>query len=199
MSTDKNSMQVEPVKNVKWLFFWLIFFLLLSISFLVRLSTNIPRDETLESQLYWMQWALAGASGTLIYLLWEAARQYRKIFSTNKDSNEKVDFAGLWPWYLVAAIRGPIIVVVILFTLTSINFSSAFTDDNAGEALSFAFNLNQASQQVLNIFAFFLGYYNRLALSIFESIAKYLFKDAWDKAYPKKNKLEDSEELINSQ
>lgn len=197
MADDKNAQQDDQRKSVRWLFFWLIFFLLISIGVLVRLVTNTPDNETLGSQSYWIEWALAGASGTLIYLLWEAARQYRLLYSKINGDKEKVDFSALWPWYLVAAIRGPIIVVVILFTLTSTNFSTSFADDGAGDAFTFAFNLNQASQQVLNIFAFFLGYYNRLALSIFESIAKYLFKDAWDKAYPNKDNQDDDEELIN--
>ena len=116
---------------------------LLSIAARVGLLSFIHLAET-NKQL--LDWLLASATGTYLYLLMEAARAYslidnappeveipgkmvgqkKKKFELEKKAQEDAAFIASTPWYFLNCVRGPIIAIVVMLALTSVSFTSSF-------------------------------------------------------------------------
>ena len=99
-------------------------------------------------------WLVASATGTLLYLMLEAARAYRlgptvpkrlmeppvdaprKVkdrFDEGRKAQEQADFVGWSPWYFLNCIRGPIIAIVVMLALTNVSFTSSLGGDSGAE------------------------------------------------------------------
>ncbi len=196
-----------------------------------------------------IEWVLASAGGTFIYLLMEAAPRYGsidRVFDSipqmpnttpeEKEALEKkisgVDYIGWTPWYGMNAIRGPIIAMVVMVALTNVSLvtslasttpmpdasvastpapveetpvpatveatpaptptttpgaesaSAGGTGASGGaspedQPLSLAVDLTKASQEVLLIIAFILGWQSRLSVALLETIGRRVFGEAW--------------------
>lgn len=87
----------------------------------------------------WLRWLLAGSVGTFVYLMWEVA-QYYVYLSKEKylephlkgeksreteiaELRAKANFKGYIYWYLVNAVRGPLIVMVVMLLITNTSFA----------------------------------------------------------------------------
>lgn len=165
------------------------------------------------------QWLFASAVGTFLYLLWEAHQKYTQI----EKMPDKVDFLAYTPWYVVSAIRGPIVALVVMFALVNISLNGSLfagsqgvnstttgnaspTDGNisqepaatpSGEnraALAIGIDLREADQDVLAVIAFLLGFFNRLPFHLLKQIARGIFRDAYSAAYPQEKKKENEGE-----
>lgn len=99
-----------------------------------------------------LEWLLASTSGTFLYLLWEATTRYRLVPSVpetvqdvpaNADDNQKkaieeqkkaqldADYIGWTPWYVLNAIRGPIIVMVVMLALTNVSLATSLVPQSS--------------------------------------------------------------------
>lgn len=131
----------------------------------------------------WIEWLLVSLIGVSAYLLWNIA-----IWFKDKDA----DFLAFRPWYRSTAAKGPIIALVVLLALTNINFQVGTSASQAGagdSTFNFGVNFGEASESVLLIVAFILGFYSRLAHDALGNIARFIFKDLYDKTYKQEQKL----------
>lgn len=95
-------------------------------------------EDFKEHDFQWLNWFIAGAVGTYVYLLWEVARNYvyfgidatirdsldgstqpKKAKSDAKQNSPDKNFIGQTPWYVVNAIRGPLITTVVMLLITN--------------------------------------------------------------------------------
>lgn len=198
----------------------------------------------------WLQWLFAGLVGTLLGQLWQASKGFEKVkiqpprleVKAMIDRGEPTptpwmttdDFIQKTPTFILNVIRGPIIVLVVLFALTNISLATALipadasqpalgevdtsapdeaspsepdaaaaaetdagtvegntdaaaSDESAasleGIPLGIAIDLRNAKPDVLVILAFVLGYYQKLAVTLLNQIARGVFGKAWEEAY----------------
>jgi hypothetical protein len=140
----------------------------------------------------WIEWMLVSLMGVSAYLLWAIAFWYKK---------ESANFADYRPWYRATAARGPVIALVVLIALTNISFqvqipsveegastaTTAAGGDQSDESapLTFGIDFQNASETVLLVAAFIIGFFSRLAKALLESIARFIFGDLFDRTYPK--------------
>ena len=214
---DWHTNQKDRAKKIMWvLYFFLVIFAYLLI--------DSARPEfglfkyALADDLLWVQWLFAGFGGTLLYLIWESQRQYRVIDKVDPlaaekkgdeaiKKSEQVNFILYTPWYIAVAVRGPIIVMAVMFAVTNVTLAATLlpeqsapatekvapapdeetdVEESIGQdspAIEFGVDLSKSSQNVLVLSAFILGFFNRLPLAILEGVAKSLFKSAWVKVY----------------
>lgn len=165
----------------------------------------------------------------------ELLTQMETIFRDAAPIMEKDNFIEKTPTFLLNFLRGPIIVLVILFTLTHVSLaaslipeseeqtttaevsssdtvdeaastgegdsetgldettnspsSTEITSDSAadlkGIPLGIAIDLRSAHPDVIVILAFVLGYYQKLAITVLDNIARKIFGNKiWEQAYP---------------
>jgi hypothetical protein len=140
----------------------------------------------------WLEWLLVSLLGVCAYLLWNIASWYRK---------SAVDFKAFRPWYRATAARGPIIALVVLIALTNISFqvqvpttqeetteavaveADAETEPETPAPFSFGIDFQSASESVLLLTAFLIGFFSRLAKTLLEEIARFIFGDLFEKTY----------------
>lgn len=93
-------------------------------------------DRFMDYEFQWLNWFLAGGVGTFVYLLWEVAKNFVH-FGSNVEigvsvtgegaQNKKIpsaNFIGQTPWYLVNAIRGPLITMAVMLLITNASFAA---------------------------------------------------------------------------
>jgi hypothetical protein len=117
----------------------------------------------------WLEWLLVSLVGVSSYLVWNVAIWYRK---------PDADFKANRAWYQATAAKGPLVAVVVLLGLTNTSFNVGL-----GSTLNFGVNFGQASDPVLLVAAFLLGFYSRLALDLLGRIAGYIFGAVYDETY----------------
>jgi cell division protein FtsB len=168
----------------------------------------------------WLEWLLVALIGDCAYLIWAIGFWYQRP--------KEAEFRKYTPWYLTTVAKGPIVALVILLTLTNINFQAQLpapqsspaaetevetppeeetdlfdveeaeevteeTETTAGQnPLSVGVDFSQAKEEVLLIAAFLLGFYNRLARDILDSIARAIFPKAWKEAHGKEDEARES-------
>jgi hypothetical protein len=118
----------------------------------------------------WLEWLLVSLVGVCVYLLWNVAVWYRE---------NKADFKAYRPWYRATAAKGPVVALIVLLALTSTKFQVG-----VGSTLNVGIDFGQASDTVLLIAAFLLGFYSRLAMNLLGRITGYLFGSAYEETYP---------------
>lgn len=143
----------------------------------------------------WLEWLLVSLVGVSAYLLWNVAIWYQRP--------AKADFVKFRPWYRATAARGPVIALVVLLALTNISFQLAVPEsqvapteqegtaqtetaegaDAQPSTFDFGIDFGQASETVLLITAFLLGFYSRLAKSTLERIAEFIFGSIYRDTY----------------
>ena len=64
----------------------------------------------------------------------------------------------------------------------------------APASFSFGIDFGQASDEVLLVAAFLLGFFSRLQKELLTSIARFIFGDIYDKAYPEEKKQREEQE-----
>ena len=152
----------------------------------------------------WLEWLLVSIVGVSTYLLWNISTWVK---------SPKADFEKYRLWYFSTAIKGPMVALVVMLGLTHLNFqvqiplpatqevvtSESVEDEQGSEenqiqptetrTLDFGINFAEASETVLLVVAFLLGFYNRLAKEVLNSFARYIFKDAYKKAYAKEENV----------
>jgi hypothetical protein len=163
---------------------------------LLRIFPSFLADQT---ERQWLEWLLVSLVGVSAYLLWNVAIWYARP--------ARADFVKYRPWYRATAARGPVIALIIMMALTNINFNvsipesqdaGAETSEQAeGQVSTFDFGIDigGASETVLLVVAFLLGFFSRLAKSVLEKIAEFIFGSVYRETY--KDELEaqkDSEE-----
>jgi len=157
---------------------------------LLRLFPSFLKDV---AERVWLEWLLVSLIGVCAYLLWNVAIWH---------SRPNADYIAFRPWYQATAARGPVIALVVMIALTNINFQVSIpeTQDTAGEeiavvmeegehdttpqsTLDFGINFGEASDAVLLVSAFILGFYSRLANDVLGRIARFIFKDIYEETY----------------
>lgn len=111
----------------------------------------------------WVDWMLTALAGALLYALSNVAAWYHRA---------KPRFIRFTPWYVSTILKGPLVALIILLFLTSVDV------DIAGLSLDFT-NLGV---NVLLVAAFVLGFYNRVAREQLNLIVKALFGKAYGRA-----------------
>jgi len=165
------------------------------------------------AQRRWLEWLLVSLVGVCAYLLGNVAFWYHR---------PEAKFRAFTPWYRATAARGPILALAILLALTNISFQAALpageevtgaaagaeTEEVAPEAaveegqedvaapasFNFGIDFGQASDEVLLVAAFLLGFFSRLQKELLTSIARFIFGDIYDKAYPEEKKQREEQE-----
>ena len=194
MSTEINYIKLpeEQQKTANQLFrnFLIVLVIAFAGEVFLRFSPSFLKDVT---ERVWLEWLLVSLIGVCAYLLWNVAIWH---------SRPNADFVAFRPWYRATAARGPVIALVVMIALTNINFqvSVPATQDTAGEetavvteegehgttpqsTLDFGINFREASDAVLLVSAFILGFYSRLANDVLGRIARFIFKDIYEETY----------------
>ncbi len=155
------------------------FIIVLAIAFIAEVVMRVnPSLLAGGEERRWLEWLLVSLMGVCTYLLWNIAIWYHR---------EGANFIAYRPWYTATAARGPILALVVMVALTSINFQVALpVSEQAGSPTTFDFGINfmQATEGVLLVVAFLLGFYSRLAKDILANIARFIFRDIFDRVYP---------------
>ena len=111
----------------------------------------------------WVDWMMTALVGSLLYALSNVAAWYHRA---------KPLYVRFTPWYMSTILKGPLVALIILLFLTSVDV------DIAGLSLDFT-NLGV---NVLLVAAFVLGFYNRVAREQLNLIVKALFGKAYSLA-----------------
>jgi hypothetical protein len=111
----------------------------------------------------WVELAFWCIFGTLIFLLSEIRRWYDKI------GEPGTSFIKFTPWYVINLVRGPIIAILILVFLTSVQ----------GEILGVKISFTEAPFSLLVFLAGVLGYFSREARDQLEILVERVFPEAW--------------------
>jgi hypothetical protein len=134
------------------------------------LRVYVPRGAT------WLEWLAVSLIGVCAYLLSNVAFWYHR---------EGVDFKAHRPWYIATATRGPLIALAVLVALTNIKFTGELAS-----TFDFGVDFGNASEAVLLVAAFLLGFYSRLARDILEKIASFIFGSIYKETYKQEIKAE---------
>ena len=156
----------------------------------LRLSPSFLKDVT---ERIWLEWLLISLIGVCAYLIWNVAIWHSRL---------NADFIAFRPWYRATAARGPVIALVVMIALTNVNFQVSIpeTQDTAGEEtvvvtaegvqdttpqsmFDFGINFGEASDAVLLVSVFIMGFYSRLANDVLGRIARFIFKDIYEETY----------------
>lgn len=155
-------------------------------------------------QRRWLEWLLVSLMGVCVYLVGNVAFWYHR---------PEAKFMAFTPWYRATAARGPVIALAILLALTNISFTAALPageetpdvaaleatveevqEEAAPAPFSFGIDFGQASDEVLLVTAFLLGFFSRLEKELLYSIARFIFGDIFDKAYPEEKTQREEQE-----
>lgn len=153
--------------------FLIVFVLAIVAEVALRLTPDILRDM---AERRWLEWMVVSLIGICTYLIWNISLWYRR---------PEAQFIDYTPWYRATATRGPIIALVILLALTNISFQVDLpaSEGAASDAFDFGIDFGQASEPVLLITAFLLGFYSRLAKDLLGRIARAIFGQTYDETY----------------
>lgn len=124
----------------------------------------------------WVELAFWCIFGTLIFLLAEIRRWYPRI------GDAGCSFIEFTPWYVINLVRGPIIAILILVFLTSVQ----------GEILGVKISFTEAPFTLLVFLAGVLGYFSREARDQLEILVERVFPEAWNRARGGLNILPDT-------
>jgi hypothetical protein len=111
----------------------------------------------------WLELGFWGVFGTLVFLLSEIRRWYDKIGEAG------CSFVKFTPWYIINLVRGPIIAMLILVFLTSVQ----------GQVLGVSISFTEAPFTLLIFLAGVLGYFSRQARDQLEILVEQAFPKAW--------------------
>jgi len=116
----------------------IVLIILLVLSIYLFLDVRIqkwgwPFKTVQEGDYAWLQWLFVSLTGTSLGLLKSGTVFYKRLFDEEEEA-KKVDFIGFTPWYAMAIFRGPMIVLVVMFLLTNVTFSTALVADQAAGA-----------------------------------------------------------------
>ena len=181
--------------------FLIVFVLAFMGELLLRFSPSFLNDFP---ERVWFEWLLVSLMGVSAYLLWNIA-----IWNLRPHA----DFVAYRSWYRAAAARGPVIAFVVLIALTNIDFRLSLpasqvseteearatvetADQPTEEASTFDLGINfgEASENVLLVSAFILGFYSRLANDVLGRIARFIFKEIYDETYKQEMKKDHKKE-----
>jgi hypothetical protein len=170
------------------------FLIVLGIAFVAEVALHVfPSFLGDVDERAWLEWLLLGLIGVSAYLVWNVSIWYHRA--------DEADFVAYRPWYRATAARGPIIALVILLALTNVSFQLALpageenavssevsrTDedvaDDATSTFDFGVDFGTASEAVLLVAAFLLGFYSRLAKELLARIARAIFGSLFTDTY----------------
>ncbi|MDH4138089.1 MAG: hypothetical protein OEW09_15430 [Anaerolineae bacterium] len=126
-------------------------------------------DRKSDDPTRYLDWLLASLGGVLLYVLAEVAKWKPKI--RTKEARFRENTA----WYISTVLKGPIIAVVVLWLLTTLELKIGGTNGESGVGVDFA----NMVPIVLTGAAFILGFYSRVARTQLDEIARFLFRRAW--------------------
>ncbi len=132
-------------------------------------SKQQPRPVTSESVgATYLTWIFASWAGVCVYLLKMCARRYYKI------GDPDTDFFKYTPWYIINFFRAPLLAIVVMWILTTVDIELG-TTGSPGAILNF----KELPSVVLLSIAFILGLYARVCKEQLNLITKAIFPKAW--------------------
>ena len=185
------------------------FLVVLTVAFVAEVLLRVfPSFLSGAAERQWLEWLLVSLVGVSAYLLWNVAIWYQRPATA--------DFKRFRPWYQATAARGPVIALVVMLALTHISFNVAVPESQGSQSeqetsalggaaepigeeappastFDFGVDFGQASEPVLLIAAFLLGFYSRLAKNVIEKIASFIFGNIFKETYKAEMAAKDEE------